>query len=325
MGGMRVASGKPWAIRVAAGPGIGWGHVVRCLALAELAMEAGARPPCLIGPPEARAAQIVAAAGLSWVTVDGPAAEIAALHDGAISGGWLVVDDYAMTPADAVRLRTRLDCRVLAFDDRHSWDHPAIDAVVAVAATAETWSYSHCRAFTGPRYLPLRAAVRRMHPGPVRRGCVVALGGAARVEQVRACVSAAVAQSPVLVACSAGIPQEVMAAALGGLDGAEILPLVPDLAPRLAEATVCICSGGLVKYEALALGCLPVVVGGSAIEIADTTVLALRGLAVAIDADCLADVLAAHCTPDRLAAFRMRATAAGIGADAAALARLIEA
>jgi len=318
-----MAYGTRWAIRLAAGPGIGWGHVVRCLALAELAMEAGAGPPCLIGPPEARAAQIVMAAGLSWVAADGPAAELAALHDCGISGGWLVVDDYAITHADAARLRTSLDCRVLAFDDQHTWDHPAIDAVVAVSAAAETWSYRHCRAFTGPRYLPLRAAVRRIHPGPVRRGCVVAFGGAAGVEQVSACVAAAMAHAPVFVAASAGIPPEVMAAALRGLDGAEILPLVPDLAERLAETAVCVCSGGLVKYEALALGCLPVVVGGSSIETADTAVLALRGLAVATDADCLAEVLAAHCTPERLAAFRMRAAAAGIGADAAALATLI--
>src|SRR4051812_24236929 len=108
---MSIGSDGSWAIRVAAGPGIGWGHVVRCLALAELAMETGAKPPSLIGPPEARAAQIVSDAGLFWVSVDGPAALLAALQDCAISGGWLVLDDYAMTPADAARLRTSVDCR----------------------------------------------------------------------------------------------------------------------------------------------------------------------------------------------------------------------
>lgn len=318
-----MASVTPWAVRLAAGPGVGWGHVVRCLALAELAMEAGAGPPRLIGPPDARAAEIVGTAGLSWVAVDGPAAELAALHDCGISGGWLVVDDYAMTPADAIRLRTSLKCRVLAFDDRRTWDHPAIDAVVAVSAAADNWSYRHCRAFTGPRYMPLRAAVRHIQSQPLRRGCLIALGGAAQVEFLIACVIAALAQSPVLIAASAAIPSDVMADALNRLDGAQILPLLSDLAAPLAGAAVCICSGGLVKYEALALGCLPVVVGGSSIESADTSVLARRGLAVATDADCLADVLAVHCTSARLAAFRMRAAAAGIGADAATVGRLI--
>jgi spore coat polysaccharide biosynthesis predicted glycosyltransferase SpsG len=318
-----MAAGKSWAIRLAAGPGIGWGHVVRCVALAELAIEAGAKKPYLIGPPDVRAEQIASAAGLSWVSVDGPEAELAALYDCSISGGWLVIDDYTMALASAARLKASLNCRILAFDDHRTWDDPVIDAVVAVSVAAEQWSYGHCRAFTGPRYLPLRTAVRCIAPNPVRKGCLVALGGAAQVEQVRACAVAAVAQSPVKVAASAGISTAAMAGALRGVDGAEMLPLVPDLAAQLSKATVCICSGGLAKYEALALGCLPVVVGGNSVEIADTTLLARRGLAVITDVGCLAETLATYCTFEWLAEFRLRSAAIRVGADARILARII--
>jgi len=287
-------------------------------------MEAGADAPILIGPPEPRAAQIAAAAGLSWVAADGPAALLASLEYQAISGGWLVLDDYSMTPADTARLRTVLDCRMMAFDDHHAWDDPCIDAVVAPSAMAETWSYRSCRAFTGPRHMPLRAATRRARPAPEREGCLVALGGAARGNQVKACAIAVAAMSPVHVAASAGVSPDSMAAAFRDIDYAVLLPLLPDLATQLATAAVCICSGGLVKYEALALGCLPIVVGGSAIEIADTALFARRGLAVAADVCDLADVVATHCIPERLAAFRKSAADAGIGADARAVTALFK-
>jgi spore coat polysaccharide biosynthesis predicted glycosyltransferase SpsG len=309
-------------IRCAAGPGIGWGHAARCIALAQLALEGGLPPPLLIGPTESRAAALAREAGLTWQPLAGTPEEGVALAEAMQPGSWLVLDDYALGPADASRLRRLLGCRVLALDDQGLWDDPAADAVLAMSAASEGRTYSRTKAFQGPRYMPLRRMIRSARPAEDRRGCLVALGAGATPARLRSVVGAVAGVTPVRVAPSASVEERDMAEALAGFGSAEILP-IGELAASLTTATVCVCNGGLVKYEATALGCLPVVVGGTETEAQDSAVLAARGLVAQTTIEGLQSVIERHCKPSVLGEFRVRAAAAQIGSKAQAVVDLL--
>lgn len=138
-----------------AGPGVGLGHVARCLALAEAFEEDGLRPVFVTGPAGQAALRWMAAGRYPTVP---PNAAAQGKCDVA------VVDDYAAGRArvDAIGRDARVS---VVFDDVGDRE-PAGDLVVNAAADARRESYPAAAAsgsglLLGPAFAPLRAAIRR--------------------------------------------------------------------------------------------------------------------------------------------------------------------
>lgn len=138
-----------------AGPGVGLGHVARCLALAEALEEDGLRPVFVTGP-EGQAA-------LRWMAPDRfrAVSPSAAAHEDCEVA---ILDDYA---ADRDRMETiRRDARISVVLDDFGDRELACDIVVNAAADARRKSYpktteSGAKFLLGPAFAPLRTAIRQ--------------------------------------------------------------------------------------------------------------------------------------------------------------------
>lgn len=259
--------------RVAAGPRIGFGHLIRCRSLAR-AM--GVVPRVSV---RGSAATRHAAVSLGWSLAP-------ASSDDALSGDRpdvLVVDDpSAPFAAVWVRAARRAGVPVASIHDiglgRVSSDL-LIDGSVLEGRRQPA---GHELALVGPAHMILDPAIletRRRNTKPPALRVLIALGGGAHVYQLAARIARAIA---------ARVP-DVRIRAAAGFSARRRQPAIPrgrwvtapdGLAHELSQTTVAVVAGGITLYEACALGVPAVAVAVTAAQHRTIRGIAKRGAAI---------------------------------------------
>lgn len=174
------------AIRADASPGIGAGHVVRCLALAQVLGENGGHVRFICRQMPSTYQAMVHGAGHELVELKSDAPEEAARALRDAPWDWLIVDHYGL---DARWERALRPCarRVLVIDDLADRDHDC-DALLdqnmlgPARGRYEGKVPQGCRLLLGPAYALLRPEFARLREsatarrGPVRR-ILILMGG----------------------------------------------------------------------------------------------------------------------------------------------------
>jgi len=277
---MPITSGMTLVFRVAAGPRVGFGHLVRCRSLARAF---GITPRVwLRGSAGTRAA--ARALGCE-VLPDGMS-----LRDTG-PGPVLVVDDPSPAAASAwVRRARRQGVPVCTIHDAGRPRVAAdlvVDGSVGVMPAADPPT-----ALVGPEFAMLDPGVRtrrRVRRGPGTQRVCIALGGGAHVfSLVPLLVAALAARAPtadIRVARGFAVRRRLPALAAGRWVGAH------HLADTMADADVAIVSGGVTAYEACAMGVPLVAVAVTPAQ--QATVRALQHLGAAVDGGVVRDRISA--------------------------------
>lgn len=254
--------GRRLAIRADAGPDIGTGHVMRCLALAEGWGKAGGMVTlvsrALPSGLAARAASLGIAVEAAGDDRGGRWAEAADL---AIIDGW----SFTTEQIEAAARHTRL----LAIDDTAGLPSIAADIVLNpnVYATAEAYrGRTHARLLIGPSYALLRrefAAVvpERRYPA-IARALLLLLGGADPANasvSVLAAARMARSEEPgieriTLVVGAANPRYDALAVETENDTAVEVLKDVQAMAPLMDAADLAISAGGSTVLELAARG-----------------------------------------------------------------------
>ncbi|MGD9905840.1 MAG: hypothetical protein AB7U83_20395 [Vicinamibacterales bacterium] len=245
---MPITSRMRVLFRVAAGPRIGFGHLVRCRSLARAL---GVTPVVAI---RGSATTRIRAARLGWrVASARPAAPTLAARRPAV----LVIDDpRAAASSSWVRAATRRGIPVVSVHDLGLAPVPSqISIDGSVGPTAACGTVARLR---GPRFAvldPAIAARRRQRPRrrrPASPTVLVALGGGSQAWRVMTpLVRALAAANPLLdIRVAAGFT----APPHRRLPAGRLIATPAGLAEELDRAGVAIVAGGVTAYEACALG-----------------------------------------------------------------------
>lgn len=307
-----------------AGPGVGGGHVMRCLTLAG-ALAARGAACAFVRTPEA--ADILARYAPDMPLVDEDAA-----------ADLVVLDSYRMSPVTEASWRARAG-RLAVIDDL-ARPHDA-DLVLDPSFGREARDYSAPVVLAGPAYALVRPAFAAARAGALaRRGdparrCLVSLG-LTDVGGITGRVAAALADSGLSldVVVGAGAPSLPALEALEALaaDGRVTLHIDSgDMAGLITRADLCVGAGGSSVWERACLG-LPTVTLILADNQRDMAMrLDAAGVTLALDARWpglearLSDAVARLARDDALRAGLSAASAAlcdGLGAERAAEALL---
>ena len=246
--GLPITPAMTVVFRVAAGPRIGFGHLVRCRSLARAL---GVEPRVSI---RGTAATRRRAAQLGWCVLGSRRLDL-----GTWKASVLVVDDPSQGAASAwVATAHRLRVPVMSIHDVGVAPVPAqisIDGSVGRTADCGTM-----RALRGPRFAVLDPAVVRHRRAArhltQRPRVLVALGGGFHA------LRAVVPLVATLVHAHPGVEVRVAAGFATTrrplVTGCRVVSAPGGLAGELAQATVAVVAGGVTLYEACALG-VPVV------------------------------------------------------------------
>lgn len=256
----------PLIIRADAGPGIGTGHVMRCLALAQAWRERGGEVVFLHAAVlPALAGRLVEAGCHSEVlTVEaGSAADAEATSRRALELGarWIVGDGYAFGAAWQARVRAR-GARLLLLDDYGHAEHYHADVVLNQNAGAGAELYArrdaHTRLLLGPCYALLRREFvefpERLPYTPDRPLRVLLTMGGADTEDATGLVVEALAEASgleVVVVVGAGYARlESLRARVDALGAGWTLARdVCDMPGLMAWADVAVSAAGSTVWE----------------------------------------------------------------------------
>jgi spore coat polysaccharide biosynthesis predicted glycosyltransferase SpsG len=229
---------------VAAGPRVGFGHLVRCGVLVDAL--GASRQLVLRGPAQARDVAL----RQGWAVHVGRHVAECAWPD------LLVVDDPSATHARRwIRLVRRLGIPVVALADGSPTHGRGADLIVDGSLVARPRAGAHALAGPGYAILSGRVAMRRALRGAREsRRVLVALGGGAHVRRLGVAIAAALAAAPAHL--SVDLAEGF---SLGGHRprlpaGCRWVHAPHGLEARLAAAAVAVVAGGVTMYEACALG-----------------------------------------------------------------------
>lgn len=262
--------------RVAAGPSIGFGHLVRCRSLAR----ALGVPPTVSVRGSRETRRTAAVRGFD-VKLGG-----IALLRGASRPDVLVVDDpSAQQAVQWVRRARSLRVPVATL---HDLGLAPVDSDLAIDGSIEPGVTGATLGLAGPMYAVLDPAVAeaRQLPPVERRGVLIALGGGEHVHQWGMQLAAAILErQPSL---SLRIVDGFSRTASAGRDPRICWVSAPNgLADELRRAAVAVVAGGLTLYEAAALGAPAVALG--VVNAQQPTIRGFARRAAAIDAGLATD------------------------------------
>jgi spore coat polysaccharide biosynthesis predicted glycosyltransferase SpsG len=275
-----------------AGGDIGFGHASRCLALAEAFEEKGWKPlfaGCYVDGAE----ELVSRAGFA-VTLrtlptgaEDPSETVAMCKDFGASA--VVLDSYALQPGYLNVISAALP--VLLIDDYGALEAAeyARAIVLRPAITLGAVTYPFARlVLSGPTFTPFRRAFRQSRPAqiPTARGVcniVVTLGGGDPrnvTQRVVEALAKVVPEAAVLAVVGRSYPWcERLAEILGQCGaGSKVLIQVPRIADLLTTADLCICGGGMTKYEAAYLGVPALVISLNESQVEESRLFDKHGL-----------------------------------------------
>lgn len=284
---MPITSGMTVVFHVAAGPRLGFGHLVRCRSLARAL---GVTPRAWVRGSAATRAS-ARAMGVEVLR------DTMSLRDVGPSPV-LVVDDPS--PAIASAWVRRAHAQGLPACTIHDAGRERVAADLVIDGSVGLTSYRDGSRLLGPEYAvldPGLRAERRARRGPRGRTVCIALGGGAQVFGL----------VPMLVAALAVRAPGVDIRVARGFVARKALPLLASgqwLAPQhlahtLAVAEVAIVAGGVTAYEACALGVPLVAVAVTPAQ--QPTARTLHDLGAAIDGGLLRDAASARRVAERAA------------------------
>jgi spore coat polysaccharide biosynthesis predicted glycosyltransferase SpsG len=263
----------PLFFRCAGSAELGLGHVMRAIALAEVARRRRGHVTFVM-PTDGLASAIPSRYGFAVepVAADlGPEREAALIEARAPADAWVVVDGYAL--GDRVRPLRRRGLRVCLVDDAPGG--------MSAGAEADLWispgfgAAARARnALAGPRYAPLRAELRQTRlaavaeSGTPRRVRLVVLTGGGDVGGLLGRVIEALGQAAALppmevlavLGPAAPEPDAAAVASLATRMPIELVRAPSDLAARLSRSDLAITAAGTTVLELLCLGVPPLMV-----------------------------------------------------------------
>ena len=245
-------------VRADAGPGIGVGHVMRCLAIAEAWIELGGRVVFASAELPVPIGGRVSQLGSRVVTVS--SSETTAALAVEVGARFAIVDGHHLGPEYQQDLGAA-GARVLVIDDRGESATDAADVILNPNATAHTDLYRQLRGITllGPAY----ALIRREFRGIARtrtlaetaRRILVSFGGAdpADLSPVAIAALAEIEGLHVRVVVGASADR-ALAAPANAKSTIEVVPWLQDLAGQMRWADLAIVAAGSTCWELAACG-----------------------------------------------------------------------
>jgi len=284
------------ALYCEAGPGVGLGHMARCIGLAEALEEEGARPVFVTGA--------AGRAVLGWMA-PGRFASVPPNASG-MQCDVAIMDDYGASPerVDAIRRAARV---TVVFDDFGN-GHVRGDFVISLGtgATDEirpSAEVGGAQVLLGPAYTPLRTEVRRRREEilrdrvrrPPRGGSILVTAGGHDGRGLAPVFLAAVLASrrgssgAIDVALGSGAASWPAVEALAAQAGREIRLHrdATDMAGLIAHADISVGPGGLTLQEKLCLGLPSIAVVVADNQHASVSWLAVQGCVLSVDARAL--------------------------------------
>lgn len=256
--------------RVDDGPGIGAGHLMRCLALAEKVHEQGGS----IRLSAVRSSKLHADWLVLTAQIHVEMREIGGADDmmrtlrhvREFDADWLVVDGYSFDTdwLDAIAA----ECPVLCLDDLGGRD-PAVELILNQNPGAERHyasAYKRCGlALLGLDWFLLRRAWREVKHTPESRRILLTLGGEDPLNRTLDLMQALLADGRAFIAdvvysAPAIGSQQVMLMARGLPDRFVVHRGPVALPPLLRHAAVVISGGGVTSVEVVSQGVAPVIV-----------------------------------------------------------------
>lgn len=289
---------KPFLlIRADAGPGIGAGHIMRCLALAEAWMVKGGGVAFLSKAPEAIIAKIKLA-GAEFIPLMADAAGDGDLNETLaaarrLNADWLAVDGYKFTSGYLDKLRGK--AKIMLFDDLGEHDRYPVDLIVNSAADCSAEAY---RGLTGGRLLlgarhklfrrEFRGSHERESGGDVRRA-LVSMGGAdmknaAGLALNALALVAADFETNMVMGSICPHLELIRRRAESSPHPVKILSDVKDMAAVMAAADMAVCAGGGTACELALVGVPSLVISVAGNQYANAAALDALGVAVNLGA-----------------------------------------
>ncbi len=235
---------------------IGFGHLIRCIALAEALRMQGVRS-VFAGQFDAGAKDQIDAAGFDSVTLDQPINTGADERDLVETADFVVLDSYRADPAYLAVIKPHGPKLVMIDDFRELESYPC-DVVLNFTWEAPSLGYPEGPALLlGPEYFLTRRklverradSIQRHRSGDVRN-LLVAVGGSdpkgitARLLRLLSDIDSNLCVHTI---SGSGDPLEPLLERFA--PGSEVLPRQPDLSQPLLWADAAITGGGLIKYE----------------------------------------------------------------------------
>jgi UDP-2,4-diacetamido-2,4,6-trideoxy-beta-L-altropyranose hydrolase len=268
-------------IRADGGGSVGWGHLSRCAALAEVLVQGGVQvhwacraasavelvtgaPPALTlpGPPTVE---------------DLPSEEAAAVSAFASDADWIVVDHYGADATYIETLRLQSDARVLLFEDHQV----RRGADLRLAPTQEESPGT----LAGALYQVIRPCFTRTHPGAERRGWLLALGGADPGDHTSTCAAELQGGPPLTVLASDAIAKRQSLDQVLTTPTQRVAWMSPDaLARALVSCEAALVSSSTLSWEALATGTPIVALRTADNQVGVAATLREAGISVLTDA-----------------------------------------
>jgi UDP-2,4-diacetamido-2,4,6-trideoxy-beta-L-altropyranose hydrolase len=260
-------------IRSDAGPLIGAGHVMRCLALAQAWQDSGGRVAYAMAPGAPKIESRLAAEGIDVILLD---AEPGSEADGAetcriaerLKADWLVLDGYQFG-AEYQRAVKRAGFRLLAVDDYAHASHYWADLILNQDINIDETLYGHREPYTqvlfGSPYVLIRreflSQPRREGPAPeTARKILVTLGGAdpdnVTLEVIEALRDSRIAGLEACVVVGPSNPRfsELEAAASSAGGSIRVLQNVTNMPELMAWCDMAVTAGGSTVWELAYMG-----------------------------------------------------------------------
>lgn len=270
---MNTGMSKPLHVifRADASPGMGGGHVMRCLTLADALVAAGCRATFVTRPETSAIVPQLYKRGHVAMTLEGAEHQIReeALRNG-LAGDWLVIDHYALDAADETAWRAAAP-RILILDDLADRAHDC-DLLVDSSFGRVKSDYfglvaPPVRILAGPAYALVRPGFAQRRPAALDRRLTatstpprlfVSLGltdvGGATAHVIDQILAAKVA-ADIDCLVPAWAPSFVHLQALASRHpNLRIHHDIADPSELMAQATLAIGGGGQTSFERCALG-----------------------------------------------------------------------
>lgn len=264
----------PLCIRADAGPSMGIGHLMRCLALAQAWQDRGGAVTVVTAPGQSALKSRLVGEGFAVHELEalpGTLADAVETLATVAAHGWLVVDGYQFRTDYLLALKAG-KCRVLAVDDLGAIDLEAADLVLNQNMQATADLYGGCvaasRLLLGSSFALLRRDFlqeRRIAAGTrdgAARSVVITLGGSdpanvsARVLELLGNVRDLRLQVTVVIGPANPhlASLQVAAAQLQTTHDVTLVTDPPDLPALLARADVAVSAAGSSCWELACLG-----------------------------------------------------------------------
>lgn len=280
-------------IRVDAGAGIGGGHLMRCLALADELARCGCVVDFVTRADERPWGELLRAHGHRVTRLGGAighwAQDLAATRD-ALDGqtvDWLIVDHYSLDRDWEQGMRPHVR-RILAFDDlarRHDCDILLDQNVLDEKDAYLDWVPAGCRRLLGPRYALLRgefAAAPARPAGDCVRNIVIGFGASDPTGETGKAIEGFLAadlpgaQAHVILG-AANVYAEELRQRYGSRSRLEFHTQPERMSELLAAADLAVGAGGISTWERARLGVPSIVISVADNQASIAEKLAVRG------------------------------------------------